>query len=77
MGEQAPPKEQPKTLENTREYDITMVDPNDDEVINDEAIDEMAAYFNREVTPKVLITISPAAKVVKYKIDDFIYYIFK
>lgn len=44
-----------------------MVDPDDDEVMCDEALDEMASYFNRETTPKVLITISPAAKVVGKK----------
>ncbi|CAM1154556.1 Uncharacterised protein g11289 [Pycnogonum litorale] len=32
LGDDAPPKQIPKTLENTRESDITMVDPEDDEV---------------------------------------------
>jgi len=67
LGDEAPPKEQPKTIENTREYDVTMVDPEDEEVIHDEINDEMAQYFNRKSTPKVLITISPFAKVTTWK----------
>jgi ribosome production factor 1 len=50
-----------------REYDVTMVDPRDEEVIQDEINDEMADYFDRKSTPKVLITISPFAKVTTWK----------
>uniref|UniRef100_A0A914XIN7 Brix domain-containing protein n=1 Tax=Plectus sambesii TaxID=2011161 RepID=A0A914XIN7_9BILA len=67
LGEKAPPKEVPRTIENTREVDATMVEPEDEEVMHDEAHDEMAAYFNRETTPKVLITMSPYAKVMTWK----------
>ncbi len=34
------------------------------QILHDEKNDEMAGYFNRETTPKVLITMSPYAKVV-------------
>ena len=46
----------PKTIENMRVYDETMVNPEDEEVMRDEAQDETASYFNREKTPKILIT---------------------
>jgi len=56
LGEDAVPKQKPKTIENMRVYDETMVNPCDEEVLLDEAADEFASYFNREKTPKVLIT---------------------
>lgn len=67
LGDAAPEKEVPKTIESTREYDETMVQDNDDEVEHDEAHDEFAQYFNRETTPKVLITMSPFAKKTTWK----------
>ncbi|KAK6179255.1 hypothetical protein SNE40_011658 [Patella caerulea] len=56
LGDEAPPKQVPKTLENMRIKDETMVTPDDEEVIRDESQDEMASYFNRESTPKILVT---------------------
>ncbi|KAK3602382.1 hypothetical protein CHS0354_026270 [Potamilus streckersoni] len=56
MGDKAPPKKVQRTIENTRVYDETMVNPQDEEVAVDEAQDEMASYFNRETIPKILIT---------------------
>ncbi|KAI6183560.1 Brix domain containing protein [Aphelenchoides bicaudatus] len=64
LGDKAPPKEVPKTIENTREPDATYVDINDEEVKHDEQTDELSAYFNRQTTPKILLTTSPKAKVV-------------
>ncbi|XP_064477611.1 ribosome production factor 1-like [Ornithodoros turicata] len=58
LGDAAPPKQVPKTIESTREPDDTMVDPEDEEVQLDEAMDEMAAYFRKEYVPKLLITTS-------------------
>ncbi|KFM57961.1 Ribosome production factor 1, partial [Stegodyphus mimosarum] len=52
------PKQVPRTLENTREPDETMVEIDDQEVILDQNIDEFASHNNREVPPKVLITCS-------------------
>jgi hypothetical protein len=46
----------PKTIENQREKDETMVLGEDEEVSVMEAIDEMSAFFNREKPPKILIT---------------------
>lgn len=71
MGESAPQKEVPKTIESMREYDATMVDEQDDEVEHDEANDEFSSYFNRETTPKIMITMTPKAKIVRL-IDLFL-----
>lgn len=40
-------------------------------VEHDEAHDEFAQYFNRETTPKVLITMSPFAKKVRTLLSLF------
>ena len=52
---QAPPKQVPKTLENTRILDETIVLPDDEEILQDEKTDEFAGYFDCKITPKVLI----------------------
>lgn len=57
LGEDAPPKPVPKTLDNTRTPDPTMV-LNDVDVRLDEETDEFAPYWNGE-NPKVLITTRP------------------
>jgi ribosome production factor 1 len=68
LGDDAPPKQVPRTIENTREPDEMMVDPEDEEVREDEAVDEMASYFRAEKEPKVLITTSdnPHVKTIKF-----------
>lgn len=55
---QACPKEVPRTIENSRILDETVVFPDDEERIQDDKCDEFAAYFSHSVTPKVLITSS-------------------
>ncbi|KAE9549241.1 hypothetical protein FO519_007550 [Halicephalobus sp. NKZ332] len=67
LGDEAPAKDQPKTIENMREADVTMVDAEDEEVLHDQEYDEMASYFNRETTPKVVLTTSPKARVDTHK----------
>uniref|UniRef100_A0AC35FYI2 Brix domain-containing protein n=1 Tax=Panagrolaimus sp. PS1159 TaxID=55785 RepID=A0AC35FYI2_9BILA len=66
-GDDAVPKEKPRTIESTREEDVTMVQAEDDEVMHDQKFDEMSAYFNRETTPKVVLTTSPRAKASTVK----------
>ncbi|KAK7889446.1 hypothetical protein WMY93_025006 [Mugilogobius chulae] len=68
LGDKAPPKEIPKTIENQRVYDETTVDPDDEEVKFDEETDEFAAYFNGLTNPKVLITTSdrPRGRTVRF-----------
>jgi len=58
LGDAAPPLKPPKTLENQREKDDTMVHPEDQEVFLDEETDEMEGYFKLKQTPKVLLTTS-------------------
>ncbi|KAJ8016021.1 hypothetical protein DPEC_G00002810 [Dallia pectoralis] len=68
LGDKAPPKELPKTIENQRVHDETTVNPEDEEVAFDEGTDEFSAYFNRLINPKVLITTSdrPRGRTVKF-----------
>ncbi|XP_014662243.1 PREDICTED: ribosome production factor 1-like [Priapulus caudatus] len=68
LGDEAPPKQVPRTIENTREADETMVTQDDEEVQYDEANDELASYFKRESLPKILITTSdrPRTKTNKF-----------
>ncbi|XP_043941650.1 ribosome production factor 1 [Protopterus annectens] len=68
LGDKAPPKPVPKTIENQRVYDETVVDPTDEEVAFDESTDEFSSYFNRLTTPKVLITTSdrPRGRTVRF-----------
>ncbi|XP_056894451.1 ribosome production factor 1 [Takifugu flavidus] len=68
LGDKAPPKEVPKTIENQRVYDETTVDPADEEVAFDEGTDEFSAYFHGLTNPKVLITTSdrPRGRTVKF-----------
>ena len=63
---QAPPKLEPRTIENTRVVDETVVVPDDEEVIQDEKTDEFAGYFDHRVTPKgLLLTVKkPSGKTV-------------
>lgn len=63
-------KNVPKTLENTREIDETLVDPDDEEVMVDEQQDEFAAYFNQGIEPKVLITTSKKVHPITYELAD-------
>jgi len=56
LGDDAPPAKAPKTLDNMREFDETVVAADDEEVAADEANDEFAAYFQGAVTPNVLVT---------------------
>jgi len=67
LGEDAPEKEQPKTIENTREFDETIVPSDDEEIMHDVEHDDVADYYNEGVTPKVLITTSPKAKLNTWK----------
>jgi len=68
LGEDAPPLQPPKTIDNQREKEDTMVDPTDAEVILDEDTDELSAYFKDRKTPKVLITTcdKPRSRTMKF-----------
>lgn len=64
-------KQEPKTLENTREKDDTTVDVADDEVIFDINHDDYEDYFKKTYEPKILITSSDNPHSVYY----YIYFI--
>jgi len=59
LGEEAPPKQVPRTIDNSREVDETLVQPDDEEIIGDERDDEFAKYFSNEVKPKIMLTTRP------------------
>lgn len=59
----APPKQVPRTIDNTRVADDTIVEPEDHEVRNDEESDQLATYFRCEMVPKVLITSTDRSKL--------------
>jgi len=59
LGEDAPKKAPPRTLDNTRESEATSVQPDDEEILADEAEDEFAPYFSDEIRPKILLTTRP------------------
>uniref|UniRef100_A0A452FRH4 Ribosome production factor 1 n=1 Tax=Capra hircus TaxID=9925 RepID=A0A452FRH4_CAPHI len=51
LSDKVPPKPVPKTRDNH-------IYPHDEEVVYDEATDKFVSYFNRQTSPKILITIS-------------------
>lgn len=57
LGENAPKTKDPRTIENTREFDETIVDPDDEEVIRDQETDELSSYFDGR-PPKIIVTTS-------------------
>ena len=59
LGDAAPPKQEQRTVENTREFDETMVQADDDEIAGDEKDDEFAKYYSGEIKPKIMITTRP------------------
>lgn len=62
LGEEAPPRKVPHTLESLREVDPTYVDV--DNPAEDMEVDEFASYFNKTYVPKVLITSSANPNLV-------------
>jgi ribosome production factor 1 len=61
----------PKTLDNTREWEATMVSADDDEVEADHQDDEFQDYFQDTIRPKLLLTTRPKpSQQVFYFIAD-------
>ncbi|XP_057958123.1 uncharacterized protein LOC131150996 [Malania oleifera] len=56
LGEEPPPKQIPRTIENTREFDETVCRPDDEELFAGNDADEFSSVLNGERTPKILIT---------------------
>jgi len=59
LGAAAPPKQIPRTQDNTREVDDTVVAGDDQEVQLDEQADNFEQYFNGSKDPKIMITTRP------------------
>uniref|UniRef100_A0A0K0E8H0 Brix domain-containing protein n=1 Tax=Strongyloides stercoralis TaxID=6248 RepID=A0A0K0E8H0_STRER len=57
-----------RTIENTRELCETMVNMEDTEVLHDQDNDEFASYFQRQTTPKILMTSSMHAKTETFNL---------
>eukprot|EP00697_Spironema_sp_BW2_P016579 gnl/Spiro4/7898_TR4162_c0_g1_i1.p1 gnl/Spiro4/7898_TR4162_c0_g1~~gnl/Spiro4/7898_TR4162_c0_g1_i1.p1 ORF type:complete len:312 (-),score=63.13 gnl/Spiro4/7898_TR4162_c0_g1_i1:41-976(-) len=55
LGENAPPKKVPRTLDNTRVEDETMICNHEEQVAADLASDEFANYFQGQ-TPRLMLT---------------------
>jgi len=72
LGEEAPPKQVPRTIENTREFDETVVAPDDQEVLEDEKTDQMSEYFQGK-QPYILVTTSirPSSECLSF-VDELI-----
>ncbi|MCO5610523.1 hypothetical protein L7F22_064762 [Adiantum nelumboides] len=67
LGEAPPPRKAPRTIENTREEDETVAQPDDEELHAEDAADEFSAYFKHEITPQLLITSSRWCSTITIK----------
>lgn len=62
-----------QTIDNTREADATIVQPDDEEAVQSVAEDEFAAHFHREVAPSLLVTTNrrPSARMFEFLTNLF------
>ena len=83
LGEEAVTKGKLNTIESMRVPDETMMDDVDDEdIIGEQNIDEFDKYFNRETSPKIIMTtnrrpsgtIFDFMKELKLRIPNLEYY---
>lgn len=56
LGEEPPPRKVPRTIENTREADETVLKPDDEELSVVNGADEFSSVLSQGCTPKILIT---------------------
>jgi len=71
LGEEKVPKGTTQTIESMRVPDETLMneeDHEDEDIIGEQSIDEFMKYFNRETTPKILMTTNrrPRGKVFDF-----------
>ena len=69
LGDEAPAPQAQRTLESAREFDETVVAPDDEEIAGEEAMDEYAQYFAGNTSPKLMITTSKSPKPTKATFD--------
>eukprot|EP00008_Paramoeba_atlantica_P003730 CAMPEP_0201485846 /NCGR_PEP_ID=MMETSP0151_2-20130828/9942_1 /ASSEMBLY_ACC=CAM_ASM_000257 /TAXON_ID=200890 /ORGANISM="Paramoeba atlantica, Strain 621/1 / CCAP 1560/9" /LENGTH=349 /DNA_ID=CAMNT_0047870169 /DNA_START=51 /DNA_END=1100 /DNA_ORIENTATION=- len=70
LGDEAPAKKIPHTIENTRKIPETAICEEDEEEIDDEKADEFASYFVDGLQPKVIVTTSRHASKHAKKFAD-------
>ena len=69
LGEEAVPKGKSNTIESMRVPDETLMDdPDDEDILGEQNIDEFDKYFKRETTPKILVTTNrrPRGKIFDF-----------
>jgi ribosome production factor 1 len=68
LGASAPPRPPPKTLDNTREADDTVVQPGDAEVAAEDSFDEFAGHFSGDAPPRTVVTTGqyPSRKLLDF-----------
>lgn len=66
LGVEGPRRAVPKTLENTREADVTRLPADDPDAVAAAAADEFAPYFDRSLAPAVMVTTSPSPSKKTY-----------
>lgn len=72
LKERRQAKNVPQTLELKREFDETFVEEDDEQMKQEDAEDEYASYFSKQVKPKVMITTSknPSVHLLRF-IEEF------
>lgn len=56
FGEEAAPRQVPKTIESMRVKDETMITELDEDIKGEQNVDEFASYFNRDTKPRIVMT---------------------
>ena len=59
LGDAAPAKQIPRTLDNSRIVNDNVMEKTDDELLGDEKDDEFSTYFSNIKKPKIMITTRP------------------
>lgn len=67
LGVEGPRRAIPKTLENMREADVTRLPSDDADALAAASHDEFAPYFDRSLTPNVMVTTSPSPSKQTYQ----------
>jgi len=74
LGNAAPPVNKGRSRDALREFDESVVDPNDEEVKNDIEMDEFESYYKDGKHPKLCITtrVKPSTRLLKF-IKEILY----
>ncbi|KAG8468021.1 hypothetical protein KFE25_007073 [Diacronema lutheri] len=72
LGSEAPPKQVPKSLDTMREYDETVVQPDDEEVMGEDAIDEFAEHFTGAESKTLITTGHYTSPEIMQLVDELV-----